>query len=207
VEAVIRESRPEVVRDLDLVLGGQHRVVSALCTPLRAPNGAGDALLVVGRAQGRPRFSAEDLALLAEFTDQVAAALEIDRTRTQSEAWRLSDDRSRIALELNAHVVTGLFTLSLELLSLVRSHAASDTPDRLLDAVATIDDTIGWVRQTILGPGCIERWPDPLAHRVIAAVEDSGPTPGHEIRLDLNYLEPELPSLVTDEGVTSFVRC
>lgn len=118
----------------------------AVSSPLSAgPNPSG--ILIVGRSSGAEKFSPGDIAFVQALADEGAVALEFQRARDERTKLKLSEDRERIARELQDRVIQHLFAVGMSL------QANLESPDRLKDAVEAaiqdLDSSIAVVRDSI----------------------------------------------------------
>ena len=118
----------------------------AVSSPLSAgPSPSG--ILIVGRSSGAEKFSQGDIAFVQALADEGAVALEFQRARDERTKLKLSEDRERIARELQDRVIQHLFAVGMSL------QANLESPDRLKDAVEAaiqdLDSSIAVVRDSI----------------------------------------------------------
>lgn len=105
--------------------------------------------LLVGRLQGRPRFTAADLEMATTFANHAAVALELADARADQERVALLEDRDRIARDLHDHVIQRLFGAGLTVESVASGLRGDDRADRLSQVVEDIDQTIRRIRTSI----------------------------------------------------------
>ena len=73
----------------------------------------------------------------------------LDRARADREQLRLYEDRSRIAIEMNDHVVRQLFAVGMGLEGLMEALDDMELRGRVNGYVAALDDSIRGIRETI----------------------------------------------------------
>ena len=105
--------------------------------------------LVVGRLQGRPRFTATDLDMATTFANHAAVALELADARADREQIVLLQDRDRIARDLHDHVIQRLFGAGLTVESIASGLGDDAKAPRLQRVVDDIDETIRQIRTSI----------------------------------------------------------
>lgn len=120
----------------------------SMALPLRSSAGVAGAI-TVARSPGSRRFLTEDLELAADFSDQASVALELARSRADSQRLELLDDRSRIARDLHDHVIQRLFGAGLSLQALAARERDAAVRDQMLEQVATLDSAIADIRTAI----------------------------------------------------------
>ncbi|MCU1659675.1 MAG: hypothetical protein JWO57_4331 [Pseudonocardiales bacterium] len=172
--------------------------------------------LVVGRIQGRHRFSESDLTLATTFANHAAIALELADARADQQRVVLLEDRDRIARDLHDHVIQRLFAAGLTVQSLAKGLADDDArAERLNRVVSGIDDTIRQIRTSIfqlrgpLGPDLGN-----VRTRILGVVSDVAPMLGFEPRLRFSGpLDSVVPEAIADdvvavvrEGLTNIAR-
>ncbi len=105
--------------------------------------------IVVGRLQGRRRFSEVELDMAATFANHATIALELADLRVDQQRVVLLEDRDRIARDMHDHVIQRLFAAGLTMQSVASTLGSSDLATRLTGAIDDIDDTISQIRTTI----------------------------------------------------------
>jgi GAF domain-containing protein len=148
---VIGDGRLRVGPELEHGSNGHSPITSVLGVSLPSLTESGGALLV-GRVRGAPPLNAADVARLEEFAGHLDAAWARDRAREDRTAQRLVQDHFRVTAEVNEHIIARLFSLALELVSVRRALSTNDASPRLLDAVAELDATITWLRNSVVEP-------------------------------------------------------
>jgi signal transduction histidine kinase len=119
--------------------------------PLRG-TAATQGVLAIGRVNGRPPFSAPELAMAAAFAAHASVAAELAHARVAEHKVKLLEERDRIAVDLNEHVISDLFALGLSLVGVadrVRNDAAVTA--RIRQCVDATDKTISQLRASIFG--------------------------------------------------------
>lgn len=148
---VIGSGRPELVVDYaaEFAGAGPTVFVAAIGAPILGETGQVLGVLNVARATGNAPFSTEDADQLANFTRQVGAALDLDRSRTDREAARLGEERDRIAADLHDHVIQELFATAMGLQNVASALTLPGQQSQVLAYVESLDETIRRIRQTI----------------------------------------------------------
>jgi signal transduction histidine kinase len=184
---------------------------------ISVPLGAGaqqHGYLVVTRCPGQKSFDDEDRLMATGFAEQAAVALELARTRADSERIRVLEERERIARDMHDHVIGRLFGAGLSVQSLSRWLHDPQGRQRLSEHVDELDAVIRDIRTSIyaLQRGCDDAW-TPRA-RVQQVISESS---GHlgfdpEVVLD-DPLDASLSTTVVEnllavlrEGLTNVAR-
>jgi len=130
-------------------------------------------VLVVSRIAGRPRFTAADLELAADFAGQASLAMELASAKADQQRMVLLEDRGRIARDLHDHVIQQLFGTGLELQSVVGAMPPGPSADRVDHAIAGLDTAISQIRTAIFALSSSEtERQDTFRHRVIDVVNE-----------------------------------
>jgi signal transduction histidine kinase len=119
---------------------------------IRVPLGGGKdrhGNLVLSRRPGRPVFDDEDRLMAIGFAEQAALALELARTRADSERVRVLEERERIARDMHDHVIGRLFGAGLSVQSLSRWLDDEQGQQRLAEHVDELDAVIRDIRTSI----------------------------------------------------------
>jgi signal transduction histidine kinase len=111
----------------------------------RGPRG----VIVVGRIEARPRFTAAELDLAGGFAAQAALALELEDARAYAQRLTVLEDRNRIARDLHDHVIQQLYASGLSLQSALATPRDPQLQGVLTRTVADLGDTIRQIRTTI----------------------------------------------------------
>ncbi|MGI8697493.1 MAG: GAF domain-containing protein [Mycobacteriales bacterium] len=158
---------------------------------------------IVGRLQGRPRFTAADLDMATTFANHAAVALELADVRADQERIALLEDRDRIARDLHDHVIQRLFGAGLTVESIAAGLGTDARADRLSRVVEDIDETIRQIRTSIfqlrgpLGPqtGAVRA-------RLLAVAAEVTPLLGFEPRVGFaGPVDAVIPHAVLDDLV------
>ena len=102
---------------------------------------------------GWSEFTSDDEALVGALALAAGIAIENARLHQRVQEMAVFDERDRLARDLHDTVIQRLFATGLLLQSIAGSITAQREADRLLQAVADIDDTIRQVRTTIFELG------------------------------------------------------
>ncbi len=105
--------------------------------------------IVVGRLQGRRRFSEGELDMATTFANHATIALELADLRADQQRVVLLEDRDRIARDMHDHVIQRLFAAGLTMQSVASALENPDHTSRLSGAIDDIDETISQIRTTI----------------------------------------------------------
>ena len=152
VTTTARLEKSELVLDLrtdarvppELIAAG---LTSGLFIPLHVADET-FAVLGVMTTSGREPLQPPEVDLLEAFGLQAAASLALARARRDVEALHIVSDRERIARDLHDTVIQRLFAVGLSLEATSRL-PATQTKQRLEQAVSDIDDTIRSIRSSI----------------------------------------------------------
>ena len=171
--------------------------------------------LVVGRLQGRPRFTEADLEMATTYANHATLALELSDARSDRERVTLLEDRDRIARDLHDHVIQRLFGAGLTVESVASGLRDQGRVDRLSQVVDDIDETIRQIRTSIfrlrgpLGAGTRS-----VRDSVLNVVSELTPVLGYKPRVvfvgpvDTAVPDPVVDDLiaVVREGLTNVAR-
>ncbi len=152
-ERTIRSGRGQVIAALDPETRDSLRAWSgievgpAMMLPLRGADGV-LGIMFVGRAVGAARFDETDVEIAGSFANHASIAVEMANARQVAEHLHLLEDRNRIGRDLHDHVVQRLYGTGMTLQRVVKQ-VDGPTRDRVADAIATLDDTIRQIRETI----------------------------------------------------------
>lgn len=177
---------------------------SVVMVPLLTGNEAMGAL-TVGRLAGRRPLTDTDMDHLVGFAGHAGVAMELDRARTDRQRRRILDDRDRIGVDLNRHVIQKLVAVGIGLQSLAAITAPPASRKRIDNYVADIDATINRIRTTIFD---IDTARDPntaveLQHRILAAADGQAPALGCDVATTFTG-QPNraVPNTLADNAVT-----
>jgi signal transduction histidine kinase len=129
-----------------------YRIGPVMLVPLAARVDSATAtsgIVCIGRAVGRPEFTAAELGLASVFASHIAMALELAAVHAEAERARLSDERGRIARELHDLVIQRLFVVGMGLQSVAGAVSDPKVAERLRGHVRDLDDTLDTVRSTV----------------------------------------------------------
>jgi signal transduction histidine kinase len=146
--SVMVNSLTHTADQVELRRMGDVELGPAMLVPL---HGATEILgaLFLCRHEGARRFSEADLETAGTFADHAAVSLELAYAREVAEKLRMLEDRNRIARDLHDHVIQRLYATGMSLQQ-VLSRVDDDARSRIEVGVATLDDTIRQIRNTIL---------------------------------------------------------
>jgi signal transduction histidine kinase len=187
-----------VARSREPVLSTEYRDARGVDLPVPVgsvvvvPLLAGDedmGALSVGRLAGRRPFTDTDVDHLAEFAGHAGVAIRLDDARVDRQQRRISDDRDRIGVDLNRHVIQKLVAVGIGLQSLAAITRPQASRKRINDYVADIDVTIKRIRTTIF-----DAEPDADAD----TDTDTGPNVTNDLQLRI---------LAAADGQTSALGC
>jgi signal transduction histidine kinase len=116
--------------------------------PLRGADGV-LGLMFVGRGVNSWRFTETDVDIAGSFANHAAIALELANARQVAEHLQLLEQRSRIGRDLHDHVVQRLYGTGMSLQRVVKQVDGAPR-ERVTAAIATLDDTIRQIRNTIM---------------------------------------------------------
>lgn len=128
--------------------------------------------LVVTRPPGSRLFTGTELSAATDFAGRAAVALELLSTRVQERRIAVLEDRRRVAKDLHDRVLQQLFGTAMDLQGEQGGLPAGRAADRVEAAVASLDEVILQVRQSVytLHAPVPEPAPGSLQDRVLAAV-------------------------------------
>ena len=150
----LKSGRAEIVPDISTIGGTTVRQLvgvdlgPTLLLPLHGSSSV-VGVLSLSRRVGAPGFTETDLETAESFANHVAVTLELASARATEEKLRLVEDRNRIARDLHDHVVQRLFATGLSLQQAL-PHLDGKVHERVESGVATLDETIRQIRNTIL---------------------------------------------------------
>jgi PAS domain S-box-containing protein len=155
-EQVIDAGEPLFIDDLPTVSSLGGRVAGAgpaLAVPIVVAE-AVTGVLIAAAPAGGSRFRRSDLDLLQQFADQAAVVLEYGRAQNELRERSVAEDRERIAVDLQAHIIQ---ELSWTAMSLQGAQPYATQPlvrERMQEAVDRLDGAIRRMREAIfsLGP-------------------------------------------------------
>jgi signal transduction histidine kinase len=120
----------------------------AIVMPLRAQSSV-LGVLAVARNSNQAPFDASHLALMSDFADHAAVALQLSATRTQARQLSIIADRERIAHDLHDHVIQRLFAAGMDLQGTIARSQSPEVTRRLNGTVDDLQATIDGIRTTI----------------------------------------------------------
>ena len=120
----------------------------ALVLPLRTPDSVTGVVVVLRHANSVP-FNAEQLDMMAAFTDQAALAWQLASSQRRVHELNVLTERDRIAQDLHDHVIQRLFAVGLALQGTIPRARSPKVAQRLTTAVDDLQEIIGEIRTTI----------------------------------------------------------
>lgn len=204
----------QVARSKEPVLTADYRDVCGVDQPVpigsvvMVPLLAGDealGVLSVGRLTGRRPFTRADVDHIAGFAGYAGVAMELDRARSDRQQRRIFDDRDRIGVDLNRHVIQKLFAVGIGLQSLAAITTPQASRERIYDYVADIDATIKRMRATIFDAPAAQDpdTTDDLGRRILAVVDDQTVALGCDVvTIFTGQLDRAIPDALADNAAT-----
>ncbi|MEU6972029.1 GAF domain-containing protein [Kitasatospora aureofaciens] len=175
----------------------------AVAVPLGRAEGPVEGVLLLAREVGEPAFTERETGPLLGFADQAALALEVAERRRDAEQLAMLEDRDRIARDLHDLAIQRLFATGMTLQSAARFIEHPGASDRVLRAVADLDETIKIIRSTIFGLRAREDHAGQgLRARAVRAVEQAQAVLGFPPRLSMEgLLDTDVPAEVAEHVV------
>ncbi|WP_280829111.1 GAF domain-containing protein [Mycobacterium sp. OTB74] len=183
----------------------------ALVLPLRTTESV-VGILIIFRAAGRQAFTADQLGMMAAFTDQAALAWQLAATQRQMRELDVLADRDRIARDLHDHVIQRLFAIGLTLQGAIPRARSGDVQRRITDCVDDLQEVITEIRTAIFDLHGSSTTSTRLRQRLDAAISAFSSSELHTtVRYNgpLSVIEPELADhaeAVVREAVSNAVR-
>ncbi len=134
---------------------------------------------------GWSEFTSDDEALVGALALAAGIAIENARLHQRVQEMAVFDERDRLARDLHDTVIQRLFAMGLSLQSIAGSITAQREADRLLQAIADIDDTIRQVRTTIFELG-LDSTSQGTRASIFALVEELTPVVGFEVSTSIS---------------------
>lgn len=150
-QRVIDAGEPLFVDDLVTAssLGGQVAGAGpALAVPIVVAE-AVTGVLVAAAPAGGTRFRRSDLDLLQQFADQAAVVLEYGRAQRALRERSVAEDRERIAIDLQAHIIRELSWTAMSLEGVQPYATQPQVRERMREAVGRLDGAIRRMREAI----------------------------------------------------------
>jgi len=173
----------------------------ALCAPLGAPLGGGDAghgVLALWRSTGAPPFRQSTVDMVGSFAAQTAVALELAERRRDAERLSVLEDRDRIGRDLHDLIIQRLFATGMALEGATRLIDSTEAAGRVMRAVDDLDETIKDIRMTIFALQSREGATADrgLRARVLSVVEEAAEQLGFAPTLHMEgLLDTRVPEL------------
>ncbi|WP_030275961.1 GAF domain-containing protein [Streptomyces sp. NRRL B-24484] len=181
---------------------GYRGLGPAVAVPIGRQEGDIQGVLLLARRTGEAAFTDRETGPLSGFADQAALALELAERRRDAEQLAMLEDRDRIARDLHDLAIQRLFATGMTLQSAARVIEHTGASDRVLRAVADLDETIKIIRSTIFGLRAREDSRQGLRSRVVAAVGEAQSALGFAPRLSMEgLLDTDVPLRLADEVV------
>lgn len=163
--------------------------------------------LVVGRLQGRTRFTDADVDMATTFANHAAVALELADARADRARITLLEDHDRIARDLHDHVIQRLFGAGLTVESVGAGLGEDPRAPRLAQVVDDIDETIRQIRTSIFQlRGTLGPHGDAVRAQLLALVTELAPLLGFSPRVDFSGPVDALVSEAVLDDVSAVVR-
>jgi signal transduction histidine kinase len=174
---------------------------SAVAVPLGTATGEIHGVLLLARAAGEPVFTAEEIGPLLGFADQAALAMELAARRSDADQLALLEDRDRIARDLHDLAIQRLFATGMTLQSAARFIEHPGASERVVRAIADLDETIKIIRTTIFGLRAREAvGGQTLRSRAAHAVGEAQHLLGFAPRLSMEgLLDTDVPQQVAED--------
>nr|WP_304940972.1 GAF domain-containing sensor histidine kinase [Streptacidiphilus sp. PB12-B1b] len=175
----------------------------AVAVPLGTAGGEPRGVLLLARPAGEPTYTAAEIGPLLGFADQAALALELAEHRRDAEQLALFEDRDRIARDLHDLAIQRLFATGMTLQGAARLIDSPGASERVMRAVADLDETIKIIRSTIFGLRARESGEaQSLRTRAARAVEEVQAALGFSPRLSMEgLLDTDVTQTVADHVV------
>ncbi|GAB3545562.1 signal transduction histidine kinase [Actinopolyspora lacussalsi] len=197
--AVFRDRVPRQVNRLDL--GDDAGAFGpSLILPLRSSPETVSGVLVVARNPRATSFDAEQLRLVAGFTDQAALALRLADDQHRLRELEILGDRDRIARDLHDHVIQRLFAIGLSLRNtqgLVTDH---EVGQRLSTTTAELQQVVNDIRDTIFDLRNSARHGSELRTRVNEIVSESIAETGLEAKVRMTGPLSAVPDKLAEQA-------
>ncbi len=150
ISDVFSDRTPRRVDNFAPSIGGFTDPGPALLLPLRVADTAAGVLVVLRRA-GLPRFTDEELDMMAAFAGQAALAWQLATSERRMRELDVLTDRDRIARELHDHVIQRLFAVGLAMQATVPLARSPEVRRRLSEQVDDLQEVIQDIRTAIFG--------------------------------------------------------
>jgi signal transduction histidine kinase len=143
---VFEDGTPRRFDNVDLGVGAGTG--PALVLPLRASDTVAGVVIAL-RPGGAYPFSAEQLEMMAAFTDQAALAWQLAMSQRRMRELDILTDRDRIARDLHDHVSQRLFAVGLALQGTIPRARSAEVQQRLSGCVDDLQEVIQEIRTAI----------------------------------------------------------
>jgi signal transduction histidine kinase len=148
---------------------------------------------------GAPEFTPDDEALVESLALAAGIAVENARLHQRVQEVAVYEERDRLGRELHDAVIQRLFAVGLSLQSVSGDGSAAPVRDRLVAAVADIDETIKQVRTSIfaLGSAKLDKG---LRASVLALLRELRPVVGFGVQASFSGpVDSAVPELVSEQ--------
>jgi signal transduction histidine kinase len=192
---------------------GAESTGSAMTVPLVRP-GVLEAVLIVARAAGAPRFTDLDLDMISDFAAQASVALELRGARAARALVAQLEDRGRIARDLHDNVIQRLFAAGLSLNGIDARSLPPSVGPRIDGVSELLDQAIAEIRTSVFALRSTQRQGPAARFRLLDVVSESAgafPTPPR-IAFDGEVDQVVTASLLDDveavvrEGLANVIR-
>lgn len=139
----------------------------AMLLPLQGADAVLGVLLLAREADS-PGFTRTDVEIAGGFASHAAITLELASAREVAQHMELLEERNRIGRDLHDHVVQRLYATGMTLQQTMPNLSGAPR-ERVAAAIATLDDTIRQIRNTILSLHSSEE-PDATLEELVTAI-------------------------------------
>jgi signal transduction histidine kinase len=163
---------------------GHPPMRSFLGVPIKVRNEVYGNLYLTDKI-GLSEFTIDDEALIGALA--VAAGIAIDNARLHARVQVVAvyEERDRLARDLHDTVIQRLFAIGLSLQGMVAAPSAEPNSERLIKAIADVDDTIRQIRTTIFELGS-DAADEGTRAQVIALLRQLRPVVGFDIHVSFD---------------------
>jgi signal transduction histidine kinase len=152
VENMAKDDRAVTMSHIE----GWPEIGPVIVVPLRTHDAVVGTLALGWEPEHEQSFYEVDARLPANFAEQAALALQVQRSRDAERRLAVFDDRDRISRDLHDLVIQRLFAVGLSLQSVSRISDAPQVTKRIESAVDDLDATIKDIRRSIFALGTSE---------------------------------------------------
>ena len=158
----------------------------ALVLPLRASDTVAGVVVALRHESAYP-FSAEQLEMMAAFTDQAALAWQLATSQRRMRELDILTDRDRIARDLHDHVIQRLFAVGLALQGTIPRARPPEVQQRLSGCVDDLQEVIQEIRTAIFDLHSAKSGTTRLRQRLDEAI---GQFSSPELRTTVQFVGP-----------------